>query len=131
MTMLTVLFLCTHNAGRSQMAEAFFNRMGKGKARGISAGSQPKNRVNPVVVQVMQESGINISDKEPKRLTPAMIAGADRIISMGCGDACPITPTAQEDWRIDDPEGKTLDQVRRIRDKVQARVDSLVKELNI
>jgi arsenate reductase (thioredoxin) len=128
---LTILFLCTHNAGRSQLAEAFLNQMADGRVRAMSAGSQPKNRINPVVVQAMQELGIDLRGKKPKKLTPGLMAGVDRIISMGCGDACPITPTAHEDWRIDDPEGKSLDEVRSIRDQVQARVDSLVKELKI
>jgi arsenate reductase (thioredoxin) len=129
--MLKILFLCTHNAGRSQMAEAFLTQVADGKVRAMSAGRQPKNRINPVVVQVMQELRIDIRGKKPKKLTPTMLAEADRIISMGCGDTCPVTPLAHEDWRIEDPEGKSLDEVRHIRDEVRARVSSLVKELKI
>jgi arsenate reductase len=129
----TVLFVCVHNSGRSQMAEAFFNHMAKGKVQAYSAGTQPADRVNPVVVEAMKEVGIDISGRKPKALTMDMIKKADRMITMGCGEeaeaVCPARFTETEDWALEDPEGKTLEQVRKIRDEIKERVTRLVDEL--
>jgi arsenate reductase len=126
-----VLFVCVHNAGRSQMAQAFFNQMAKGKAQGLSAGTQPSKKVNPTVVKAMREVGIDISRRKPKMLTLEMLEDADRVITMGCSveKACPASFVPTEDWQLDDPEGKPIEQVRRIRDEVKARVERLAKEL--
>ncbi len=129
--MKKVLFVCTHNAGRSQMAEAFFNQMMKGRAKGISAGTQPSEKVNPVVVEAMREVGIDIRRKKPKTLTLEMTGGVDRVITMGCSSegACPASFIPTEDWHLDDPEGKSTEKVRQIRDEVKSRVEKLIKEL--
>ena len=131
--MKTVIFVCIHNSGRSQMAEAFFNQMAKGKALALSAGTQPGDKVNPVVVQAMREVGIDISANKPKMLTLEMIEKADRMITMGCGaDAgglCPASFVETEDWALEDPKGKTLEQVRVIRDEIRKRVAKLVGEV--
>ena len=131
--MKTVIFVCIHNSGRSQMAEAFFNQMAKGKALALSAGTQPGDKVNPVVVQAMREVGIDISANKPKMLTLEMIEKAGRMITMGCGaDAgglCPASFVETEDWALEDPKGKTLEQVRVIRDEIRKRVAKLVGEV--
>jgi arsenate reductase len=129
--MKKVLFVCVHNAGRSQMAEAFFNRMAKGKAKGLSAGTQPSSKVNPVVIKAMREVGIDISRRKPKMLTFEMLEDADRVITVGCSvdKACPASFVPTEDWHIEEPEGKPIEQVRQIRDEVKARVERLAKEL--
>ena len=129
--MKKVLFVCVHNAGRSQMAEAFFNRMAKGRAKGFSAGTQPADKVNPVVVEVMREVGIDISRRKPKMLTLEMLEDVDRVITMGCSveKACPASSVPTEDWQLEDPEGKPIEQVRQIRDEVKAKVERLIKEL--
>ncbi len=110
--MKTVVFVCVHNSGRSQMAEAFFNQMAEGKALAVSAGTQPGDKVNPVVVEAMRESGIDISGSKPKMLTMEMIEKADKMVTMGCGaDAgglCPAGFIETEDWALDDPKGKTV-----------------------
>ncbi len=126
-----ILFVCVHNAGRSQMAEAFFNQMAKGKANGLSAGTQAAESVNPVAVEAMREVGIDISHQKPKLLTLEMLEGVDRVITMGCGveGVCPASFVSTEDWQLDDPKGKPLEQVRQIRDEVKARVEKLIKEL--
>lgn len=131
--MRKVLFVCTHNAGRSQMAEAFFNKMAKGRAKGISAGTQPSDKVNPLVVEAMREIGIDIRRKRPKMLTLEMMEGVDRVITMGCGTegVCPATFVPTEDWQLDDPERKPLGQVIQIRDEVKARVEKLLEEMGI
>ena len=131
--MRKILFVCVHNAGRSQMAEAFFNKMTKGKARGISAGTQPSDKVNPVVVEAMREVGIDIRHKRPKMLTLEIMEGVDRVITMGCGaeGVCPASFIPTEDWQLDDPDGKSIEQVRQIRDEVKSRVEKLIKELDI
>jgi len=130
--MKTVLFVCVHNSGRSQMAEAFFNRLANGKAEAISAGTQPADRVNPVVVQAMKEVGIDISGNKPRALTMDMVEKAARMITMGCGaDAqavCPASFIETEDWVLEDPKGKTLAQVRKIRDEIKERVTKLINE---
>jgi len=127
-----VLFVCVHNAGRSQMAEAFFNALAKGRAQGFSAGTEPAARVNPLVVQAMKEVGIDIGHTSPKRLTLDMVQKADRVISMGCqmDQACPTALVPMEDWRLEDPEGKSLEEVRGIRNEVRRRVQELLSELN-
>lgn len=129
----TVLFVCVHNSGRSQMAEAFFNHMAKGKAQAYSAGTQPADRVNTAVVEAMREVGIDISGNKPKALTMDMVKQADKMITMGCGaDAeavCPARFTETEDWAIGDPKDKTLEQVRKIRGEIKERVAKLLNEL--
>ena len=131
--MKTVVFVCVHNSGRSQMAEAFFNQMAKGKALAISAGTQPGDKVHPVVVEAMQQVGIDISGNKPKMLTMEMVEKADRMITMGCGaDAgglCPASFIETEDWALDDPKDKSLEQVRAIRDDIKKRVMNLVQEI--
>jgi len=126
-----VLFVCVHNAGRSQMAEAFFNQMAKGRAQGLSAGTRPSDEVNPLVIQVMREVGLDISHRKPKMLTPKILEGVCRVITMGCGveNACPALFLPTEDWQIEDPEGKPLERVRHIRDEIRAKVERLVAEL--
>jgi arsenate reductase (thioredoxin) len=109
--MKTVLFICVHNSGRSQMAEAFFNQMARGRARAISAGSEPADIVNPKVVEVMIEEGIDISGNKPKKLTLEMMQGIDRAFTMGCENACPFTTVPVEDWELEDPKGKPIEQV--------------------
>jgi protein-tyrosine-phosphatase len=127
-----VLFVCVHNAGRSQMAEAFFNNMAKGKAKGFSAGTQPADKVNPLVAEAMHELGIDISRHKPKMLTLEMMEDADRVITMGCGveATCPASLAPTEDWQLDDPAGKPVEQVRLIRDEVKVRVKKLIEELD-
>ncbi|MBI2836168.1 MAG: arsenate reductase ArsC [Chloroflexi bacterium] len=131
--MKTVLFVCVHNSGRSKMAEALFNRLAAGRAIALSAGTQPGDSVNPVVVEAMREVGIDISGSLPKALTPEMMEQADRIITMGCGtDAeavCPASFIETEDWALEDPHGKPLEQVRAIRDEISARVEKLIEQL--
>ena len=127
--MKTVLFICLHNSGRSQMAEAFFNQLARGEAKAISAGSQPADRVNPLAVEVMREVGIDISQNQPKLLTPEMLKGITLAITMGCQDACPYAPVETRDWGLEDPQGKSIEQVRQIRDEIKKRVTQLVKEL--
>ena len=131
--MKTVVFVCVHNSGRSQMAEAFLNQLAKGKAIGISAGTQPGDEVNPIVVTAMREVDIDISHNNPKMLTMKMLEKADKMITMGCGaDAgglCPASFIATEDWKLDDPKDKPLEQVRAIRDDIKKRVMNLVQEI--
>lgn len=131
--METVLFVCVHNAGRSQMAEAFFNQLENEKARAISAGSKPVERVNPVAVEAMREIGIDISQNQPKLLTIELIELANRVITMGCGEdtACPASWVQTEDWELEDPAGKPIEQVRKIRDEIASRVKKLLNVLNI
>jgi arsenate reductase len=131
--MKTVLFVCIHNSGRSQMAEAFFNRLAGTKARAHSAGTEPADKLNPVVVEAMKEVGIDISSNKPKALTMDMVEEADRMITMGCGAeaeaVCPASFTETEDWALEDPHGKSLEQVRKIRDEVKERVMRLIGEI--
>jgi len=125
-----VLFVCVHNSGRSQMAAALLDRRGGGRIQVRSAGSEPAEHVNPVVVQAMAEMGIDISHEFPKPLTGAAVRAADVVITMGCGDACPIFPGKRYlDWELEDPAGKDLDAVRRIRGEIDRRVDELATEL--
>ena len=131
--MKTVLFVCVHNSGRSQMAEAIFNQLAKGKAKGISAGTQPAGEVNPIVIDVMREVGIDISNNKPKALTMDLVEKADKMITMGCGAEaeaiCPASFIETEDWKLDDPKGKSMEEVRRIRDEVKERVAILIDRL--
>jgi arsenate reductase len=129
--MKTVLFVCTHNSGRSQMAEAFFNQLGKGKARALSAGTNPDVAVDPTVIKAMRETGIDISDNKPKALTLEMIEQAGKVITMGCGveGVCPATFVETEDWELEDPKGKMLEEVRQIRDEVRSKVVNLLQEM--
>ena len=127
----TVLFVCVHNSGRSQIAEAFFKQMTKGKVHAISAGTQPADKVNPVIVEVMREIEIDISENQPKLLSLGMLKQADKVITMGCGTegVCPATFTETEDWKLDDPEDKTIDKVREIREEIKKRVIGLIEEI--
>jgi arsenate reductase len=129
--MKKILFVCVHNAGRSQMAEAFFNHYAKGKAQAFSAGTHYASRINPIVVEAMGERGIDISNKRPKMLTLEMLGVADKVISMGCGveGVCPATFVPTEDWQLEDPEGKPIEQVRAIRDEIEAKVRTLIEEI--
>jgi arsenate reductase len=128
--MREVLFVCTHNAGRSQMAAAILDREAAGRVLVASAGSQPADQLNPAVVQAMAEIGIDISREIPKRLTSEKVAAADVVIRMGCGDACPVYPGKRYlDWDLPDPAGMDLDGVRRVRDDISRRVMQLLAEL--
>lgn len=126
--MTTVLFACVHNAGRSQMAAAWFNaRADPTKARAISAGTNPASRVHPQVVAVMSEVGVDLADARPARLNADLARQAQILITMGCGDECPVVPGARrEDWPLDDPSGKPEAEVRRIRDEIKERVEALL-----
>lgn len=126
--MTTVIFACVHNAGRSQMAAAFFNKLADpAKARALSAGTTPGDRVYPEVVAVMQEVGIDLSDARPNKLTSELAAEAQLLITMGCGDECPYVPgVRRDDWPLDDPRGQPVEHVRAIRDDIRARVERLV-----
>jgi len=125
-----VLFVCTHNAGRSQMAAALLDHQAAGRVRVTSAGSQPAGQLNPAVVQAMAEIGLDISREFPKPLTTEKVQAADVVITMGCGDACPIYPGKRyEDWDLPDPAGLSIDAVRPIRDAIRDRVEILLDEL--
>jgi arsenate reductase (thioredoxin) len=125
-----VLFVCTHNAGRSQMAAALLDRQAAGRVRVTSAGSQPADQLNPAVVQAMAEIGLDISREFPQPLTVGKVQAADVVITMGCGDACPIYPGKRyEDWELPDPAGLDLAAVRPIRDEISRRVRQLLAEL--
>jgi arsenate reductase len=126
----SVLFVCVHNAGRSQMAAGFLTALSDGRVEVRSAGSAPAERVNPAAVQAMAEVGIDISDQYPKVLTTDAVQVSDVVITMGCGDACPVFPGKRyEDWKLDDPAGQGLAAVRPIRDAIRARVQDLIGEL--
>jgi protein-tyrosine-phosphatase len=129
--MKKVLFVCVHNSGRSQMAEAFFNYYTSGKATAISAGIQPASHVDHTVVEAMKELGIDISSNRSKLLTPEMMEGVDKAVTMGCGveGVCPATFVPSEDWQLEDPEGKPIEKVREIRDETEARVKILIQEI--
>jgi arsenate reductase len=125
-----VLFVCTHNAGRSQMAAALLDHQAAGRVRVTSAGSQPADQLNPAVVAAMAEIGLDISREFPKPLTSGKVQAADIVITMGCGDACPVYPGKRYlDWGLPDPAGLALDQVRPIRDEIERRVRGLLAEL--
>ena len=126
----TVLFVCVHNAGRSQMAAGFLKHLAGGQVEVLSAGSNPADLVNPVAVAAMAEVGINVSKEKPKLLQDSAVQQADVVITMGCGDACPFYPGKRyEDWELEDPAGKPLGQVRPIRDEIEKRVRTLAGEL--
>src|SRR5215207_6647380 len=126
-----VLFVCVHNAGRSQMAAALLERHAEGRVQVTSAGSEPADRLNPAVIEAMKEAGIDISAERPKKLEDGMVRESDVVITMGCGDACPIYPGKRyEDWDLEDPSGKDLETVRGIRDEISARIDALISELS-
>lgn len=126
----TVLFVCVHNAGRSQMAAGFLQHLAGDRIDVRSAGSEPRDEINPVAVEVMAEAGIDIAGNAPKHLTVDAVKEADVVITMGCGDACPIFPGKRyEDWQLDDPAGQDADTVRRIRDDIRRRVETLIAEI--
>ena len=126
----SVLFVCVHNAGRSQMAAAYLRAFGQGRIEVRSAGSAPADAVNPAVVQAMAEDGIDMSAELPKVLTTEAVMESEVVITMGCGDACPIFPGKRyEDWTLDDPAGQGVDAVRPIRNEIKARIQALVHEL--
>jgi protein-tyrosine-phosphatase len=128
----TVLFLCVHNAGRSQMALAWFEHLAHGQAIAYSGGSAPADRVNPVAVAAMAEVGIDIAHRQPRRWSETDLEVADVVVTMGCGDTCPYVPgTEYQDWPIDDPAGRDLPSVRPIRDAIRARVEQLLRELHV
>jgi len=125
-----VLFVCVHNAGRSQMAAGFLERLAGARLRVQSAGSEPADEINPVAVEAMREVGIDIAGARPQRLRDDAVREADVVITMGCGDACPVYPGKRyQDWELDDPAGRPLAEVRGIRDQIKARVETLVAEL--
>jgi protein-tyrosine-phosphatase len=128
----TVLFLCVHNAGRSQMAMGWFNHLAGGRAVALSGGSEPGPSVNPAAVAVMAEVGIDIAREFPKPWTEDGVRSADVVVTMGCGDACPFFPgTRYEDWALDDPHGQGVDAVRPIRDEIERRVRTLLADLGL
>lgn len=125
-----VLFVCVHNAGRSQMAAGLLATLSGGKIEVLSAGSAPKDSINPQAVEVMKEIGIDIANEKPKILTPEAVVASDVVITMGCGDACPFYPGKRyEDWVLDDPAGKPIEVVRKIRDEIKMKVERLIQEL--
>ena len=125
-----VLFVCVHNAGRSQMAAGLVKLRSQGRIHTRSAGSTPGDKINPVAVAAMEELGVDMSEEFPKPLTDEVVRAADVVVTMGCGDACPIFPGKRyEDWELEDPEGKDLEAVRRIRDQIDERVQRLIAEL--
>lgn len=125
-----ILFLCIHNAGRSQMAAGFARELSQGRVDIFSGGSEPADQVNPVAVEVMNELGINISGYQPQRFTDDLLAQVDVVVTMGCGDTCPFIPgKTYIDWPLDDPKGKPIEDVRRIRDEIKTRVETLLSQL--
>lgn len=127
----TVLFVCVHNAGRSQMAAAYLTHLSGGSIDVRSAGSAPADHVNPAVVEVMREEGIDIASESPKVLTVDSVRESDVVITMGCGDVCPVFPGKRyEDWQLDDPAGQGTDAVRPIRDEIRRRIEALIVDLN-
>jgi arsenate reductase (thioredoxin) len=128
----TALFLCTHHAGRSQMALGFFNALAREQATAYSGGSEPADQINPTAVAVMAEKGIDITAQQPKRWTEDMIQAADVVVTMGCGDTCPLFPGRRyDDWQLPDPAGQSVEAVRPIRDEIEGRVRVLLSELGI
>jgi protein-tyrosine-phosphatase len=125
-----ILFVCVHNAGRSQMAAGLLNQMAGGRVRIHTAGSAPADEINPTVVQAMQDVGVDLSHEHPKPLSEGRVRAADVVVTMGCGDACPVYPGKRyEDWELEDPADKDLDAVRRIRDEIAERVRALLADL--
>ena len=126
----SVMFVCVHNAGRSQMAAGYMNALSDERVEVRSAGSEPANRINPVAVQAMAEEGIDITAEQPKILTAEAVEASDVVITMGCGDTCPYFPGKRyEDWELQDPAGQGLETVRRVRDEIRGRVEHLLTEL--
>lgn len=126
----TILFVCVHNAGRSQMAAGFMEHHGAGRVEVLSAGSAPKESINLVAVEAMAEKGIDIANRKPKILTNESVQASDVVITMGCGDTCPFYPGKRyEDWALDDPAGQDLNFVRRVRDEIEKRVIKLLDEI--
>lgn len=126
----SVLFVCVHNAGRSQMAAGYMTALSGGRVEVLSAGSEPKDQINPVAIQAMAEDGIDIANNVPKILTTEAVRDSDVVITMGCGDTCPIFPGKRyEDWELDDPAGQGIEAVRPIRDDIKARIQGLLAEI--
>ena len=126
----TVLFVCVHNAGRSQMAAGYLSALGGDRVRVLSAGSEPADRLNPIAVQAMAEEGIDIAANTPAILTTEAVKESDVVITMGCGDTCPIFPGKRyEDWDLTDPAGRPIEEVRPIRDEIKQRVEALLAEV--
>jgi arsenate reductase len=129
--MANVLFVCLHNAGRSQMSQALFAEAAGGRHQAASAGTTPAGQVHPEVVEVMRELGIDLSDRRPQRLTTELAQWADVVVTMGCGDQCPYVPGRRYlDWELADPRGRPIEEVRATRDEIRRRVDGLVRELD-
>jgi arsenate reductase (thioredoxin) len=129
--MATALFVCLHNAGRSQMSQALFDRAAEGRHRALSAGTTPAERVHPEVVEVMCELGIDLADRVPQALTTELAEQADVVVTMGCGDECPYIPGKRYlDWDLEDPKGRPVEEVRALRDDIDRRVRALVEELD-
>ena len=128
----TVLFVCVHNAGRSQMAAGFLRELGDNQVEVRSAGSEPAHTLNPVAIEAMAEIGIDITDQQPTILTPDTVKSSDVVITMGCGDACPIFPGKRyEDWELNDPAGQEIEAVRTIRDDIRDRATALLASLSL
>lgn len=126
-----VLFVCTHNAGRSQIAQALFEQAADGRHNAISAGTTPADRVHPGVIEVMRELSIDLTDRQPQQLTRELAEQADLVVTMGCGDQCPYIPGKRYiDWELDDPQGRPVDELRTTRDEIKQRVDDLLTELD-
>jgi arsenate reductase len=126
----SVLFVCVHNAGRSQMAAAYLNHLSGGRIEVLSAGSQPADQVNPAAIEAMKEEGIDITAETPKILTTEAVKASDVVVTMGCGDECPYFPGKRyEDWVLEDPAGKGVESVRPIRDEIKGRIQQLIREL--
>ena len=126
----SVLFVCVHNAGRSQMAAGYLRYLAGDRIEVRSAGSMPADQINPIAVEAMREEGIDIAAEQPKVLTPEAVQASDVVITMGCGDACPYYPGKRyEDWKLDDPAGQGIDAVRPIRDDIRARIEGLIASL--
>ncbi|MFD4421901.1 arsenate reductase ArsC [Agromyces sp. NPDC058484] len=126
----TVLFVCVHNAGRSQMAAGYLRDLAGDRVEVLSAGSTPADQINPVAIEAMAEEGIDITGHTPKILTVDAVRESDVVITMGCGDACPIFPGRRyEDWELEDPAGKDLVTVRRVRDEIRGRIEALIESL--
>jgi arsenate reductase (thioredoxin) len=131
-TVPAVLFLCVHNAGRSQMALGWFEHLAEGRAIAFSGGSEPADAVNPVAVAAMAEVGIDIAGRTPRRWSDSDLEAADVVVTMGCGDTCPYVPGKRyEDWKVDDPAGQAIEAVSRIRDEIERRIRRLLDELGV
>lgn len=127
----TVLFVCVHNAGRSQMAAGFLKELSNGSIEVLSAGSMPGNQINPVAVEAMAEVGIDIAGEQPKKLSEDAVKASDVVVTMGCGDECPYFPSKRyEDWELTDPAGKGIETVREVRDEIKGRIEGLIASLS-